>query len=127
MCPKFHTNPVFKYTKCHISTNCLIFYSYVYYIVKNYLSLLQQIADMLKKIGLVETLMSALSHFNKIFGKLLHSSIYSHLSKFNLLGERKFGFRKNYSTSWAICNIYDELLRNVDEGKYSCCIFLRFK
>ena len=24
----------------------------------------------------------------------------------------------------AICNIYDELLKNVDEGKYSCCIFL---
>ena len=21
MCPKFHTNPVLKYTKCHISTN----------------------------------------------------------------------------------------------------------
>ena len=21
MCPKFHTNPVFKYTKCHISSN----------------------------------------------------------------------------------------------------------
>ena len=21
MCPKFHTNPVFKYIKCHISTN----------------------------------------------------------------------------------------------------------
>ena len=24
----------------------------------------------------------------------------------------------------AICNIYDELLNNVDEGNYSCCIFL---
>ena len=23
-----------------------------------------------------------------------------------------------------ICNIYDELLNNVDEGKYSCSIFL---
>ena len=33
-----------------------IFESYVYYIAKNYLPLLQQIADSLKKIGLVGTL-----------------------------------------------------------------------
>ena len=66
---------------------------------------------------------SLLSQFNKIFEKLLHSRIYSYLSKFNLFSERQFGFRKNYSTSLAICNIYDELLNNVDEGKYSCCIF----
>ena len=25
MCPKFDTNPIFKYTKCHISTNLLNF------------------------------------------------------------------------------------------------------
>ena len=67
---------------------------------------------------------SLLSQFNKIFEKLLHSRIYSYLSKFNLFSKKQFGFRKNYSTSLAICNIYDELLNNVDEGKYSCCIFL---
>ena len=67
---------------------------------------------------------SLLSQFNKIFEKLLHSRIYSYPSKFNLFSERQFGFRKNNSTSLAICNIYDELLNNVDEGKYSCCIFL---
>ena len=57
MCSKFHTNPVFKYTKCHISTNLSNFESYVYYIAKNYLLLLLQIADSLKKIGLVATLL----------------------------------------------------------------------
>ena len=67
---------------------------------------------------------SLLSQFNKIFEKLLHSRIYSYLSKFKLFSERQFGFRKNYSTSLAMCNIYDELLNNVDEGRYSCCIFL---
>ena len=66
---------------------------------------------------------SLLSQFNKIFEKLLRSRIYSYLSKFNLFSERQFGFRKNYSTS-LVCNIYDELLNKVDEGKYSCCIFL---
>ena len=66
---------------------------------------------------------SLLSQFNKIFEKLLPSRVYSYLSKFNLFSERQFGFRKNYSTSLAIWNICDELLYNVDKGKYSCCIF----
>ena len=35
---------------------CQIFQSYVYYVAKNYLPLLQQIADSLKKISLVGTL-----------------------------------------------------------------------
>ena len=35
---------------------CRIFQSYVYHIVKRYLPLFQQIADSLKKIGLVGTL-----------------------------------------------------------------------
>ena len=68
--------------------------------------------------------LSLLSQFNKTFEKLLHSCIFSYLSKFNLCSKRQFGFRKNYSTSLAICNIYDELLHMIDEGNYSCCIFL---
>ena len=70
---------------------------------------------------------SLLSQFNKIFEKLLHNGIYSYLSNFKLFSKRQFGFEKNYSTSLAICNIYDELLNNVDEGRYSYCIFFRFK
>ena len=68
-----------------------------------------------------------LFQFNKIFEKLLHRRIYSYLSKFNLFRERQFGFRKNYFTFLAICNIYDDLSNNIDEGKYSCCIFFRLK
>ena len=40
------------------------------------------------------------------------------------LAKDNLGLEKNYSTSLAICNIYDELLNNVDEDKYSCCVFL---
>ena len=58
MCPKFCTNPVLNYTKCHLSTNLSNFLKLclLLYIAKNYLPLLQQIADSLKKIGLVGTL-----------------------------------------------------------------------
>ena len=69
----------------------------------------------------------SLPKFDKIFEKLLHSRIFSYPSKSNLFSERQFGRRKNYSTFLAVCNIYDELLNNVDEGKYSCCIFFGIK
>ena len=56
MCPKFRTNPVLMYTKCHISTNLSSFLKLCLLYCQKYLPLLQQIADSLKKIGLVGTL-----------------------------------------------------------------------
>ena len=41
-----------------------------------------------------------------------------------MLSDRQFGFRKNSSTVLAINKIYDKLLSNIDQGLYSCCIFL---
>ena len=57
MCPKFCTNPVLMYTKCHISTNLSSFLKLCLLYCQKYLPLLQQIADLLKKISLVEILM----------------------------------------------------------------------
>ena len=45
------------YTKSHFFTIFFDFWSYVYLFAKNYLPLIQQIADLLKKIGLVEILL----------------------------------------------------------------------
>ena len=57
MCPTFSPNPVLKYTKCHISTNLLRFLKALFTILqKIILPLLRQIAESLKKIGLVGTL-----------------------------------------------------------------------
>ena len=61
MCPKFHTNPVLKYTKCHISTNLSSFLKLCLLYCQKYLPLLQQIADSLKKIGSVGTLTPTLN------------------------------------------------------------------
>ena len=54
MCPKFRTNPVLMYTKCHISTNLSSFLKLCLLYCQKYLPLLQQIADSLKKFGLVD-------------------------------------------------------------------------
>ena len=59
MCPKFHTNAVLKYTKCHISTNLSSFLKQYLLYCQKYLPLLQHIADSLKKIDLVETLVGS--------------------------------------------------------------------
>ena len=70
---------------------------------------------------------SLLSQFNKVFEKILYNRIYSHLIRYKLLREYQFGFRKNSSTTLAISKIYDESLNNIDQGMYTCCIFLDLK
>ena len=67
---------------------------------------------------------SLLSQFSKIFEKMLYSRIYSYLVRFKLLNEHQFGFRKNSSTIHAITSIYDNLLKNIENGMYNCSIFL---
>ena len=67
---------------------------------------------------------SLLCQFNKIFEKLLHTRIYSYLIRYNLLNDRQFGFRKNSSTTLAISKIHNDLLHNIDQGLYSCSLFL---
>ena len=68
---------------------------------------------------------SILSQFNKIFEILLYTQLYSYLTKYNLLSDQQFGFRKNFSSSLAISKLYDDLLNNIDQGLlYTCSIFL---
>ena len=57
---------------------------------------------------------SLLSQFNTIFEKLLYTRIYSYLTRFNLLSDHQFGFRKNCSPTLAINKLYDELLTSID-------------
>ena len=59
MCPKFRTNPVLMYTKCHLSTNLSSFLKLCLLYCQKYLPLLRQIADSLKKISLVGTQIEA--------------------------------------------------------------------
>ena len=67
---------------------------------------------------------SLLSQFDKIFEKLLYVLIYSYLTRFNLLNQHQFGFTKNCSPTLVINKLYDELLISIDQGLYSCDIFL---
>ena len=67
---------------------------------------------------------SLLSQFDKIFEKMLFSRLFSYLDKNQLLNKNQFGFRPNSSTQFAISTIHDKLIKNIDNGLYTCCIFL---
>ena len=67
---------------------------------------------------------SLFSQFHKLFEKLILNRLINYVDKYKLLSEHQFGFRKNYSTTLAISNIYAKLINNIDNGLYSCCLFL---
>ena len=67
---------------------------------------------------------SLLSQFDKIFEKMLFSRLFSYLDKNQLLSKNQFDFRPKSSTHFAITKIHDKLIKNIDNGLYTCCIFL---
>ena len=47
--------------------------------------------------------------------------------RYKLLSEYQFDFREKFFTTLAISKIYDEILSNIDQGMYTCCISLDLK
>ena len=67
---------------------------------------------------------SLLPALGKLFEKILSSRLISYFDHFNLLSPHQFGFRAKFSTEHAILDIYEKLLKNLDDGLSSCAIFL---
>ena len=55
---------------------------------------------------------------------MIFTRLYSYLENKHLLSNKQFGFRPNSFTHFAISSIHDKLIKNIDKGLYSCCIFL---
>ena len=60
---------------------------------------------------------SILPTVSKIIERAVHSQFYAYLCENKLLFVRQFGFRRNRSTTSALLQFTDELLRNMDHGK----------
>ena len=71
--------------------------------------------------------LSLLSHFDKIFEKILCRRLISFLERNELLYCYQYGFRKLYSTGLALIEITDYIKRLLDEKKYVISIFIDFK
>lgn len=70
---------------------------------------------------------SLLPVLGKLLEKIAYKQTLNHLIDNNLLTEKQFGFRKGLSTEYAIVDIYEKLLNNLDKGLNSCAIFLDLK
>ena len=61
---------------------------------------------------------SLLSNLDKILEKLMHNRIYEFLEKYKLLYPLQFGFRQHYSTSYALLNLTESIMKALDEGNF---------
>ena len=67
---------------------------------------------------------SLLPIFGKLFEKVIANRITKFFDKNNVITPHQYGFRRNHSTELAVTEIHNKLLRNMDEGKHTCTIFL---
>lgn len=66
---------------------------------------------------------SLVSVFNRMLEKLMYSRLIIFLQKKIILFHKQFGFRSQHSTEHAVLSVTDNILRAVEERKYSCGIF----
>ena len=64
--------------------------------------------------------------FSKVLERLVYDQLVSYLEKECLLFNFQFGFRKGYSTEYAILETAEKLKSAVDDQQITCGIFLDF-
>ena len=64
------------------------------------------------------------SLFNKLIENILYNIINRNLGRFSILYNNQFGFRSKHSSSHALPLFTDNIQRSIDNGTYSCGIFL---
>ena len=67
---------------------------------------------------------SLLPAFGKLLEKLFSFQVVEYFEKFDLFCKQQFGFRKNYGTEYAILDITEKILKNLDSNLHTCSIFL---
>ena len=67
---------------------------------------------------------SLLPALGKLLEKIVSARALDYLNENDLLSKHQFGFRKHFSTEYAVLDIYEKLLSNLDKKLSSCTIFL---
>ena len=70
---------------------------------------------------------SLLSIYNRIFEKLMYARMISFIEKHDLLYNVQYGFRKLYSTEYAILDIVNAVQSNMNNRMFSCGFFINLK
>ena len=66
-------------------------------------------------------------NLGKIFDDMIFNRIQSFFTKFNLLFDNQFGFRKNRNTELATLELLDKVLPVISQKSYAICVFLDYK
>ena len=53
----------------------------------------------------------------------MHTRLYKYLSKFSMISDDQFGFRRSHSTSMALKHIHTKIAESIDQNKSSTGIF----
>ena len=67
---------------------------------------------------------SLLPTFAKIFEKIIHNKMMSFIDKFKIIDTAQHGFQERDSTNLALATIYEKLLSNLNDNKFTCSVFL---
>ena len=60
----------------------------------------------------------------KIFERAIHKQLCDHLVKNKLLSQVQSGFRPGHSSSTALLDVSDYILKNIDDGNVTGAVFL---
>ena len=66
---------------------------------------------------------SVLPAFSKIFEKVFYNRLSDYLSKLNIRCDNQYGFRKGYSTSFALIDLYGKISLALDTNEFAVGIF----
>ena len=75
----------------------------------------------LKLFGSIYRLISLLSNIDKIIEKM-YNRIYKFLDKNDIIYSLQFGFWQHYSTSYALLNLTEAIMKTLDHGNFACDI-----
>ena len=67
---------------------------------------------------------SLLPNFSKILEKLMFNRVVDFLDKYKVLYEQQYGFRKNYSTEYALIELSDKIAQAIDKKEFTVGIFI---
>ena len=67
---------------------------------------------------------SLLPCLGKLFEKVISTRLLDYYNTFDLFSKYQYGFRESFTTEFAILDIYEKLLNNLDKGLVTCSIFL---
>ena len=67
---------------------------------------------------------SILPAFSKILERAFYNRLYNYLTKYNILCNNQYGFRKGYSTAFALIDMHDKISSALDNKEFAMCFFM---